>query len=451
MSLPKNALYTNNIESSFARNYQANIAPTNGLGPYSTGETIMFSIPTQRNTVMSGADSILKFDLTVTNGATINNYIRLDKAGASSLISRIRIFHGSTLLEDIQNYNNLVAMLNSVQVSADGFKGKGNILEGMASESVVNSTDNVAEQLLTGERLADDIDPYNPIAANATTLSRTYCINLMTILSSDKYVPLFALNGAALRIEIQLVSSVAEGVCSHLPVASMQLKNVEYVANMMELSDQGMAMVSSAAGGQLKWVCSTYKNFSHTANVAASTELSVSIPAKFNSLRSLFWSMRTSAHVSGTVTYYPLASHHYGLDSYFVRLGSKTVPAKAPDRVPQFFAELIRGIGSISDLNHQPNISMKTYDVDDAIANTETDVSTDRTAQSSAFYLGLDLESYSSAGMNEVFQGYNSSTDDILFTPKFKSTAPTEVIRIDTYALHDQVIVIDSGFASVQY
>jgi hypothetical protein len=231
----------------------------------------------------------------------------------------------------------------------------------------------------------------------------------------------------------------------------MQLKNVEYVANMMELSDQGMAMVSSAAGGQLKWVCSTYKNFSHTANVAASTELSVSIPAKFNSLRSLFWSMRTSAHVSGTVTYYPLASHHYGLDSYFVRLGSKTVPAKAPDRVPQFFAELIRGIGSISDLNHQPNISMKTYDVDDAIANTETDVSTDRTAQSSAFYLGLDLESYSSAGMNEVFQGYNSSTDDILFTPKFKSTAPTEVIRIDTYALHDQVIVIDSGFASVQY
>lgn len=76
--LPKNALYQNAINTSFARNYNNIIAPQNGLGPYGGGETIIINIPTGLNTVMSGADSLLKFSVTVTNDGTASDFVRLD-------------------------------------------------------------------------------------------------------------------------------------------------------------------------------------------------------------------------------------------------------------------------------------------------------------------------------------------------------------------------------------
>ena len=61
MSLPKQCLYTNKINSSYARNFQSAIAPQNGT-EYNVGETIILNIPTGSNLVGSGQDTILKFN-----------------------------------------------------------------------------------------------------------------------------------------------------------------------------------------------------------------------------------------------------------------------------------------------------------------------------------------------------------------------------------------------------
>ena len=50
MSLPKQCLYTNKINSSYARNFQSAIAPQNGT-EYNFGETIILNIPTSENLV----------------------------------------------------------------------------------------------------------------------------------------------------------------------------------------------------------------------------------------------------------------------------------------------------------------------------------------------------------------------------------------------------------------
>ncbi len=76
----------------------------------------------------------------------------------------------------------------------------------------------------------------------------------MSILTlSNNYVPLFAMTGSPLRIEIQLVSAINQLlVCNdNYPVIATVRQfcdNVEYVTNMMELSDSGMSMVKSAIG-----------------------------------------------------------------------------------------------------------------------------------------------------------------------------------------------------------
>ena len=116
------------------------------------------------------------------------------------------------------------------------------------------------------------------------------------------------------------------------------------------------------------------------------------------------------------------------------------------------FCELMRSIGSVSDLNHEPNISSAVYsDVQAPVANDETATVPTINTHSNAFYTGIDLESYSSSGMDSVYQGYNSSTDDIFFNPVYGAAATAGQVVIDNYAYFDQVIVIENGYASIQF
>jgi len=446
MSLPKNCLYENKILSSYARNYNTNIQPQNGTGPYLPGTTIIVNIPTGRNLVMSGADSVLKFTLNVTNGGAINNFIRLDKS-CHSLIQRVRVFHGSQLLSDIDNYGNLVSMMMSIQQTTDSFCGKMNILAGTESLSYCDLSSNEVYGLITGDKLNT-----GAVAANAVLPGRTFCIPIMNFLSyTEKYVPLFAMTGAPLRVELQLVSDPLKAICAKVAVASFSLTNVEYIGNIMEISDTGMEIINLSLNNQpLKWVVQDYRNYSHTANISPSVEVSVPIPAKYTSLRSLLTSFRTKS--AGEVTFFPNSSNHLGLSSYSVRLGSKVVPSKQPETHQEFFSELIRSMGSISDLNHEPSVNMLSYSIIQAPeADEETATAIDITSQPQAFYIGLDLESYSNSGFENVYNGYNSSTDDIFLNLRYSSGATTANTRIDTYAYFDQVIMIQDGYCSVQY
>ena len=68
--LPKQCLYQNKIETSYARCYNSIVAPTN-TSDYNFGETIKFNIPTSYNTVMSAKDTMVKFNINISslNGA----------------------------------------------------------------------------------------------------------------------------------------------------------------------------------------------------------------------------------------------------------------------------------------------------------------------------------------------------------------------------------------------
>ena len=102
--IPRNLKFNNKKASAYAQNFTTHIQPQNGQGDYAAGETITVNIPTAQNLVMSGADSFLKFNLTVKSGAADNAYVRLDKAGAHGVIHRLQLYHGSQLLKDLENY-----------------------------------------------------------------------------------------------------------------------------------------------------------------------------------------------------------------------------------------------------------------------------------------------------------------------------------------------------------
>ena len=427
--LPRNLAYGSKVESSNCRSYRTSIQPQNGTGSYNPNDTIIINIPTRNNLVMSTTESFLKFKCTVTNKDVANNYMRLDSNGAHGFIQRIRVFHGSNLLSDIDNYGVLAKIMFDAQVSTDAAYGKYNVLAGTRSDLICTLPDIAAGvgytqadmqlldlatlscvQVNSGDRLNDIQVPVN------TAVTRYFCLNLISLcgtLLNDKYFPLFACTSAPLRVEIQLVNSALIPVCSAQSLTGFTLTEVEYVAQFMELSDNAMSIINgSLSGSPLQFVFNDYRNYVYNFSLPeqAATTCSMPIPAKFSSLKSLLVTIRNSATIAAA-TYFGYSCNKFSLLNYSFRVGSTVYPPKSPDNVPEFFSELIKAVGSMTDLNHAPSIELSSYSQDIPVTSNET-ATLKGNVNSGSFYIGLDLENYVASDKSSIFAGYNSNTDD---------------------------------------
>jgi hypothetical protein len=472
--LPKNLRYGSKVESASAKSMRSNIAPMNGTSTYGFNDTIIVNIPTRSNLVMVPTESYLKFNVNFTNGGTTNNSLRWDSCGAHGLIHRIRIYHGSNLLQDIENYGLLAKMLFDLQVSTDASYGKYNILAGtrndlntqlpsIATADATGAADvitlaNALKTAINGANRqslqVNSGDLWGTIAtANADGTAVTYCLNLISLLgtlSATNYIPLFACTSAPIRLEIQLVDSAVKCIHSLTAVTALKITNCEYIANMIELSDQAMGMIQSSLNGEpLQFVVPDYKNHQWTFAVPQTTQTQVNfpIPAKYSSLRSIFVQIRDQG--TGALTYFPFSSVKLGIQNYYFRIGSQIFPPKAPDTIPEMFSEVLKAVGSMSNLDHQPSIEKFTYTLDSSSAGATSALQAN--TSSGSFYLGLDLENYSNAPKDSIFAGYNSNTDDIYAVMTFASPNAVASCRFDAFTMFDEVIVFENNTAYTRY
>lgn len=240
--LPKNLKYGSKVESAAARSYRTNIAPQNGTGTYNLGDTIIINIPTRNNLVLVPTESYLKFNATVTAAAN-GLCARWDSCGAHGLIQRIRVFHGSNLLSDIDSYGLLAKILFDLQVAPDASYGKYNMLAGTRNDLVATlpaqgaaatdaaSTQAVANalqaslaslavsanQINSGESLGTAIAAAGPV-------TNTYCLNLISLvgtLCSQNYIPLFAMTSAPCALKSNLCQAYVRQWRHLLPPLSL--------------------------------------------------------------------------------------------------------------------------------------------------------------------------------------------------------------------------------------
>jgi len=66
--------------------------------------------------------------------------------------------------------------------------------------------------------------------------------------------------------------------------------------------------------------------------------------------------------------------------------------------------------------------------------------------------IGIDLEIYSnSSNKNQIFAGYNTSNDDLYLQVLFNGLAGNTVVRADTYAMYDAVMICENGVCSIRF
>ena len=178
----------------------------------------------------------------------------------------------------------------------------------------------------------------------------------------------------------------------------------------------------------------------------------MAIPAKFSSLKSIFVSFRDKGG-SGTLTFFPFSSVTNGLSDYQFRIGSSIFPPKAPNTYPEMFSELIKAIGSMSDLNYQPSIDRSSYVLAASVANSVALEANGATNVSSgSFYVGIDLENYINANKDNIYSGWNSNTDDIFFIGNFNNAIASVVpVRLDAFSMYDSCLVFENGTCYCRY
>ena len=478
--IPRNLLYNSKIDSAAALSYKSNIAPQNGTGPYLPGNTITFNIPTRVNLVTAMTENYLKFDCTFSAGATACDYLRFDSCGAHGLIQRIKVRHGSNLLQDIDDYGLLAKAFFDIQVQTPSAYGKYNILAGTRNDLVVTTPTVAAYADISAKPMSCNqvnsgarFNGYATLTTNTAAPTQTYCLNLISLCGvlCPKYFPLFECTSTSLTLEITLVSSAQAAVCSATQDSTFSISNVEYVANMIELGDSAMQTIRSSVSGPLQFVFNDYKMFPYSIPAPAASSFSHTVPiaAKFASVKFILIAIR-DASKTALATYYPYSSHAFNMSDYTFRIGPKNVPPKAPSTYPEMFSEVVKAIGSMSDLTYSPSIEMYSYCSNFQKASAAYGATSNATAVnlipnvtnetaavsdakgSGSFYVGLDLENYVNASNKEqFFAGYNSNTDDIYFMPNYLNLYTATQLRYSSFVNIDSLLVFENGtvFANV--
>lgn len=454
--IPANLKYQPKVESAPARRYRTNIQPQTGTS-FNGGETIIINIPTRNNTALIASESVLKFTMNITLAAS-TVVAALDSCGLHGLFSRIRVFHGSNLLQDIQNYGDLAKILYDFQMPLDAVQGRYSATSGTTSDYVgtflpaaytqndavtvkpVNRGRNLSSGTIAG------------VSGAQTIVGAINLISLVGALAGGKYLPLWEMTAAPLRVEIVVAAGVTNAMCvSPTGYSAFSLSGVEYVGEFLELPDSAIAAIRAGSSSPLQMVVPDYRaySFSQALTSGTATTISMPIPAKFSSLKSIVINQKNSA-TAGQLTYYPYASGTMGLTQYQFRIGSEVLPSNPPLTTAEFFTEASKCFGSIADLQYQPAVDLESYTVVNPGATAITTYNLGQTYSSGSFIVGIDCESYQNADKSAVFAGMNTNTSDIFFIGQYTPTA-SQTALLTAFAAYDSVLVCENGVAYCRF
>lgn len=448
--LPKNLQYQPKVESAPVRRYRTNIQPQTGTS-FSGGETIIINIPTRNNTALIASESCLKFDFNITTAAS-TLVSAFESCGLHGAFNRLRVFHGSNLLQDIQEYGQLAKILYDFQMPLDSAQGRFSETTATTNEYTgalvgVTAGDPVAVKPVNRGRNLSSGTPAG-IGAAARTVSG--CINLISLvgsLSGNHYLPLWEMTAAPLRLELVVCSAAVNAMCISPVNTAFSLSNVSFVGEFLELPDSAIAAIRAGSSNPLQMVIPDYRaySFSQTVTSGTATTVSMPIPAKFSSLKSIFVNSRNALPQTA---WYPASSGVLGLTQYQFRIGSEVLPSNPPTTLPEFFVEACKCFGSIADIDYQPAVDVDSYEL--ATPATVNTYALGMTQNSGSFLVGIDCEGYQSADKSSIFAGMNTNTSDIFYIPQYNPTF-SGTLQLTAFANFDSVLVCENGIAYVRY
>ena len=303
-------------------------------------------------------------------------------------IKRLTIESAGVILEDINNYNRLVAgILQPAQGSA-AYMGEVGVAQFAARQNdqfglvnVANDEPNSAFQnfhpgVVDRQAGPNPVGPQDPangtgvmpaggagvVAAGANFTGQYHLA--CGFLNMDKYLPLVLMGqGFTIQLELDVGANVGIMTGAAAAAAPYQISNVKYVAHIVEMQRDFYDMMrnlQAQSGGSLMIGASTFRHFSHTftPQAAGGTE-EVNITARVRSLESLLWCSQLTANIGDSTVYNLSNSTTLGAPSgtYNVFIGAQRYPSNqvawnSTTNKGEAYQELRKCFGALGSINH---------------------------------------------------------------------------------------------------
>ena len=280
---------------------------------------------------------------------------------ATILIDRLQVRLGSTLIEDIQEFGKLTHIMEKLSMTPQKKLDCAQIGFG-----TVTPTTN------PNMFLADQHDA-RTIAANGS--KRIYMkLNLSGLFSQHRYIPLFALGGQGLQIQLSLAPAVQSCILSHSGTTysqSYNLTDIRLLADMVSLSGELQESYNAALlnGTSLKMPIKTWECLVNYLPSDSSGSFDVAISKNYTRLATLFavFNQNPPADNSGkakvvNTNYFPTASSEDL--SYHLALGSRRIPDNDVRGTSEAWYRLQNALGLYNSLSHSTSVDEDSFKSD---------------------------------------------------------------------------------------
>jgi hypothetical protein len=253
--VPWNARYSFPSQANKAVKITPRIPPKNGA-VFTPGQVIRLEFPAQG--YVNPINTTLSFDVTLqapSDFATVANSTRFQN-NIQSIFSRVRLMYGSTPLEDIINYNQIVRNLTEWSATNQmGTMDQSSIAEGIGGVMISDNTSssngyiNVRQKFIQGigtiatTGAAAPQFGFVPVKTNnqtsltANSTSRRYQVNLaLGLLTQDKLIPVKFM-ASQLAIELTLEQAISCITTAVVPVATAPtyaVSNINLIPEILE-------------------------------------------------------------------------------------------------------------------------------------------------------------------------------------------------------------------------
>lgn len=442
-ALPQDLNFSLRPVSASARQYLQNIPPTNGSS-FQPSNVIRLNIPCGRpNTFYQPHQSYLKFKVTNNHAdeMTVDNNV-------NSLIQRLTIYHGSNLLEDINDYGVIAGMLFDLQVNGSEMGRTGAITSGSEGGQTYNATNDIASSSNVCRRGAS-------IAGTADRVFAFPLISGVVGTMQSKNLPVSEMTAGDLRIELELASASLGAVnnTANNNAPDWTVSDVEYVTSFVELSAQASQDIRNAHGGRYAISTESYRSYQSSVTAGAG-EQTFLIPAKFSSLKSLICSMRSSTTTAVDNVGYKSSSTtgraKGGMTQYQFRLsGGLSLPSQPVDCEDnaQVIAELMRCYHSLGVANNSSNIDETQFDL---VGTAQVASAVPHDDRHGSYMFAINLDAYG-ANSHLLEQGTDSLGSGNIFLNATMGAGGLAG-QLNSFAHYDLLLLVDeNGVMSAKY
>jgi hypothetical protein len=314
---------------------------------YAPGGLIRLEIPTSPGTFLQCGTTTLKFDFNLSTAAAAAAAptaaapwlaSALFDSTAASLIRRIRVYSGSSLIEDIGEYSKIYELMKDATASSAEDETTGSIegypnVELAQSDTAPNillACQNVRRQNTSRDYLQRTVGnalPVNDVAYQFEIPIMSGTIGTMC----PKWFPLGAAGAAPIRVEIELNSNASGVISTTLAqtvggVPTWDVRNCEIHCDIVQLDNNAMRLVDESVGGQYVVNTSSFRHSVATIAALASSSSTI-LPFRFSSAKAFLSRMYSQASQLNIASNSQTGANRANCSEYYHQIGSSHVPA----------------------------------------------------------------------------------------------------------------------------